>query len=131
MFANRIAMGLGLAPPRFRWVPYDDALMYPLNNDALKAENSDRRFFFEREEALLTRYVKELGLRTLPATLDEYLKTVVTPTLERQKEAGAVAIKFEMAYLRSLEVRSIDAASAARVCLASLAAADRRRHTGL
>src|SRR5437588_8323 len=135
MFANRIAMGLGLAPPRFRWVPYDDALMYPLNNDALKAENSDRRFFFEREEALLTRYVKELGLRTLPATLDEYLKTVVTPTLERQKEAGAVAIKFEMAYLRSLEVRSIDAASAARAYASlrsrPLTAADTQAYEGL
>jgi len=115
MLANRIAMGRGLAPSRFRWVPYDDALMYPLNNDALKAENPDRRFFFDREEALLARYLKELGLSALPATLDGYLKTVVTPTLERQKQAGAVAIKFEMAYLRSLEVRNVDAPAAARV----------------
>jgi hypothetical protein len=27
MFANRVVMGRGLTPPRFRWVPYDDALM--------------------------------------------------------------------------------------------------------
>jgi hypothetical protein len=114
MFANRIAMGRGLLPPRFRWVPFDDALMYPLNNDGLKAENPDRRFFFEREEILLGRYLKNLGLNTTPSTLDEYLKTVITPTLERQKQAGAVAIKFEMAYLRSLEVQKVDAASAAR-----------------
>ena len=30
--ANRVAMGRGLQPPRFRWVPFDDALMLPLNN---------------------------------------------------------------------------------------------------
>jgi len=27
MFANRVAMGRGLNPPRFLWVPFDDALM--------------------------------------------------------------------------------------------------------
>ena len=31
MLANRIAMGPGLAPPRFRWVPFDDALLFPLD----------------------------------------------------------------------------------------------------
>jgi hypothetical protein len=114
MFANRVAMGPGLVRPRFRWVPFDDALMYPLNNDGLKAENPDRRFFFAREEALLARYMKDLGLSSAPATLDEYLTAVVTPTLERQKQAGAVAMKFEMAYLRSLEVHDVDRSSAAK-----------------
>ena len=32
MLANRIAMGPGLSPPRFRWVSYVDALMLPLSN---------------------------------------------------------------------------------------------------
>ncbi|MBV8207871.1 MAG: amidohydrolase family protein [Acidobacteria bacterium] len=114
MFANRINMGRGLTAPRFRWVPYDDALMYPLNNDGLKAENPDRRFFFGREETILKSYIQQSGLSAVPDTLDGYLKQVVTPTLERQKHAGAVAIKFEMAYLRSLEVRRVDEAAAAR-----------------
>src|SRR5438270_12898711 len=35
MLAKRIAMGRGLQPPRFRWVPYDDALMYPLHNTVM------------------------------------------------------------------------------------------------
>jgi predicted TIM-barrel fold metal-dependent hydrolase len=39
----------------------------------------------------------------LPPSLDAYLKNVVTPTLERQKKNGAVAIKFEAAYLRKLD----------------------------
>ena len=101
MLANRIAMGRGLAAPRFRWVPYDDALMYPLDNTVME-ENPDRKFFYSREEMLLKRYLNDLKLSAAPATLDEYLKKVVTPTLESQKKAGAVAIKFEAAYLRSL-----------------------------
>src|ERR1700751_2499108 len=32
MFANRVTMGRGLPSPRFLWVPFDDALMYPLSN---------------------------------------------------------------------------------------------------
>jgi uncharacterized protein len=102
MLANRIAMGPGLAAPRFLWVPYDDALLVPLNNQGLAGENPDRKFFFSREEMLLQRYVKDSGLSALPATLDDYMARVVAPTLERQKKDGAVAIKFEAAYLRSL-----------------------------
>ena len=102
MLANRIALGPGLTAPRFLWVPYDDALLVPLNNQALASENPDRKFFFSREEMLLQRYVKDSGLSALPATLDEYLARVVAPTLERQKKGGAVAIKFEVAYLRTL-----------------------------
>jgi len=30
--ANRVALGRGLQPPRFRWVPFDDALLFPLKN---------------------------------------------------------------------------------------------------
>jgi uncharacterized protein len=102
MLANRIALGPGLAAPRFLWVPYDDALLVPLNNQALASENPDRKFFFSREEMLLQRYLKDSGLSAIPATLDDYLARVVVPTLERQKKAGAVAVKFEAAYLRTL-----------------------------
>jgi uncharacterized protein len=102
-FANRVAMGRGLDAPRFRWVPFDDALLFPLNNDALAAETPDRKFFFGRENMLLARYRKETGNALLPPTLAEYAARVVTPELERQKQAGAVAIKFEAAYLRSLD----------------------------
>jgi hypothetical protein len=30
MLANRVAMGQGIQPPRFLWVPFVDALMFPL-----------------------------------------------------------------------------------------------------
>jgi hypothetical protein len=44
-FANRVAMGRGLQPPRFRWVPFVDALMFPLNNTAVANETPDRKIF--------------------------------------------------------------------------------------
>ncbi len=115
MFANRVAMGPGLAPPRFLWVPFEDALMYPLNNSGLAAKNSDRKAFFADEDRLLQRYLKESGYSEPPASFDDYLKKVVSATLERHKRGGAIAVKFEAAYLRSLEFEDPPPAEAARV----------------
>jgi hypothetical protein len=103
MLANRVTMGPGLPKDRFRWVAYADALMYPLPADSL-IHNSDQKAFFALEEKLLQRYYKAAGVAGKPATLDEYLTKVVRPTLERQRQGGAVAEKFEMAYLRPLEI---------------------------
>ncbi len=111
--ANRVALGRGLQPPRFRWVPFDDALLLPLNNSSVAYETPDRKFFYSREEMLLKRYLKDLTLTALPGTLPEYTSRVVTPTLELQKKNGAAAIKFEAAYLRSLDFGPIPADPAA------------------
>jgi predicted TIM-barrel fold metal-dependent hydrolase len=115
MLANRVRMGRGVEPPRFRWVPYADALLFPLDNTQLAARNSDRKAFFADEDILLRSYLKDAGLTGRPASLDEYLTRVVTPTLERHKQGGAVAEKFEAAYLRSLEFDNADRAAAAKV----------------
>jgi hypothetical protein len=115
MLANRIAMGRGLTPPRFRWVSFVDALLFPLNNDAEKAKNPDRKHFFEDEEALLKRYLKECGLGGLPDNLDDYLSKVVSATLQRQKQQGVVAVKFEVAYLRSVDFGDPTKAEASEV----------------
>jgi predicted TIM-barrel fold metal-dependent hydrolase len=89
--------------------------MYPLNNSGLAAKNSDRKAFYADEDRLLARYLKECGLNEPPAALDDYLKKVVTATLERHKRGGAVAVKFEAAYLRTLEFEDVPQADAARV----------------
>ena len=115
MLANRIAMGPGLAAPRFRWVPFADALMLPLDTRDEATRSPDTRSLYPKEAALLRRYVREAGLTALPGTLDAYVRTVVTPTLEGQQRGGAVAVKFEAAYLRSLDFGTDDAAAAARV----------------
>ena len=112
MLANRVAMGPGLAAPRFLWVPFVDALLFPLNNSSLAARNSDRKTFFADEERLLKRYLKDSGLTQPPAQLDDYLAKVVTGTLERQKRAGAVAVKYEAAYLRSLDFEDVQRSDA-------------------
>jgi hypothetical protein len=115
MLANRVAMGSSIQPPRFRWVPYADALLFPLDNSALALQNSDRKSFFALEDHLRQRYLRDAGMEKPPATLAEYLARVVTPTLERQRQGGAVAEKFEAAYLRSLAFDPVDRAEAARI----------------
>jgi hypothetical protein len=104
MLANRVEMGTGVAPPRFRWVPYIDALLFPLDNSGLAARTPDRSQFFPLEDHVRARYLEAAALKAIPATLGDYLRLVVTPTLERHKQQGAVAEKFELAYLRSFDI---------------------------
>lgn len=115
MLANRVAMGRGIAPPRFLWVPYADALMYPLSNQHLISRAPDYQELFTDEERLLKRYLTESGMSGVPASFDEYLRKVVTGVLQRQKEGGAVAVKFEAAYLRTLSFGNPAKSEAERV----------------
>ena len=115
MFANRVAMGRGLVAPRFRWVSFVDALIFPLSNEAAKKSNPDYRGFYPGEELLLKRYLASVGLKALPITLDAYLAKVVTATLESEKREGAIAVKFEAAYLRKLDFDEADIGAARRV----------------
>lgn len=120
MIANRVAMGEGLPRERFLWAAYADALMYPFPTEGL-AVNSDRKAFFALESKLLGTYYREAGMTGRPGTLDEYLRKVVTATLERHKASGAVAEKFEMAYLRSLGIGNPSKAEADRAWRAGAA----------
>lgn len=115
VLANRVTMGPELQAPRFRWVPYADALIFPLDNAVAKAANRDYAALYPAEEKLLQRYMEESGVHTLPATLADYCRTVVTPTLERHKAGGAVAEKLEIAYLRWLDFGPAAEADATRI----------------
>ena len=115
MLANRVAMGPGLTSSRFRWVSFADPLLYPLSNRNEAAVTPDRAKLFPLTAKLLRRYLADLTIARVPATLDGYLKTVVTPTLEAQRRGGAVAIKFEAAYLRSLDFGDASALAATGV----------------
>jgi len=103
MLANRIAIGRGLDQKRFRWVTYGDPFLLPFSTMKARATNADVKFFYSQEEKLFRRFLSELKISKLPATFDQYLKTIVTPTLERHKERGAMAVKFVAAYYRSLD----------------------------
>jgi hypothetical protein len=113
--ANRVSMAPDLPGARFKWVPYADALIFPLDNSVAKAANRDYAAFYPAEEKLLQQYTAESGARALPASLSDYCRTIVTPTLERHKAAGAVAEKLEIAYLRWLDFAPAPEADAARV----------------
>ena len=115
MFANRIAMGPGLEPPRFRWVPFDDPLLFPLDTRVEASRTPDTRSLYPKEAALLRRYLADLGLTAVPPALDQYIAGVVVPTLQHQRERGAIAIKFEVAYLRSLDFADPDSTVARAV----------------
>jgi predicted TIM-barrel fold metal-dependent hydrolase len=115
MLANRVAMGRGLLPPRFRWVSFADALMLPLDNRGEAARTPDTKPLYPLETKLLQRYLRDLGLTAVPRTLDRYQHDVVTATLERQRVAGAVAVKFEAAYLRPLDFDPADSAAASAI----------------
>lgn len=103
MFANRVAMGRGLSAPRFRWVPFADPLLFPLNNEGMSKPNPDYRERYVGAERILKRYLREAGVTKPPPTLDQYLRKLVTATLERQRRQGAIALKFATAYHRALD----------------------------
>jgi predicted TIM-barrel fold metal-dependent hydrolase len=115
MMSNRISMGAGLAPPRFRWIAFADPLMLPLDVRGEAARTPDTRPLYPREAKLLARYLREINVRALPATLDAYVTGVVVPTLARMRSNGAVGIKFEAAYLRPLDFDDPDPAAATRI----------------
>src|SRR3954452_20066551 len=114
MLANRVTMGRGLTSDRFKWVPFVDTFLFPLQNRSYKSRDPEHNAFFSREEALLTRYLQASGNKRLPATLDDYL-TFVSHQLESWKATGAVALKFELAYLRDLKIGNPTRESAERV----------------
>ncbi|MDQ2843727.1 MAG: amidohydrolase [Acidobacteriota bacterium] len=114
MLANRVSMGSGLSPDRFKWVPFVDMFLFPLNNNAIKAKDPEHKAFLEREERLLDGYMQAAQLRHLPPNLDDYL-TFVSHRLESWKSQGAVALKFEMAYLRDLQISHPQKENAERV----------------
>jgi uncharacterized protein len=115
MLANRVALGAGLTSPRFRWVAFVDPLMLPLDTRAEAARTADTKALYPLEAKLLQRYLHDLGLTHLPASLAAFQRDVVTATLERERQAGAVAIKFEAAYLRPLDFDPADSATAAAI----------------
>jgi len=117
MLANRVAFGRGLNSPRFRWVAYGDPLLLPFSTEKARQANSDVKFFYAQEEKLFKRFLSELKIPKLPAMFEQYLKTVVTPTLERHKEGGAVAVKFVATYYRSLDFAESSKAEANNIYL--------------
>ena len=90
---NAAELGLGQTPPRFYLVKYTNDFLYPSSHMLYPYSNT--------------------GDIKPAATLEEYIKTVVTPALESFKQEGAMAIKFTTAYLRPLNFEKISSGEAA------------------
>jgi len=99
--ANRVSMPSYLQPSHFRWVFFVDAFLFPLNNQELASKNPDLQLNVPLEEKLLQRYLAQAHLNQLPGNLADYL-AFASGILEANQKAGAVGIKFEIAYFRPL-----------------------------
>ena len=101
--ANRVGMAnTSLDRQRFKWVPSIDAYLFPLNNSVYKKQHPAFQGFFSSEEKVLDRYLA-LVETARPRRFDAYLR-FVRESVSRLKTDGAIAVKFELAYLRSLSV---------------------------
>jgi uncharacterized protein len=98
--ANRVAMDYLEENPRFRFVFFVDPFMFPFDNQKL-AISPDRAVYFPIQEKALHRYLQQAGVSQLPADFAGY-EAAMHRKLELDKQHGAVALKFEAPYFRSL-----------------------------
>jgi hypothetical protein len=99
--ANRVALAPYLNPKRFHWVFFVDSFLFPFDNHEQAAENGDMAVYVPLQEKMFQRYMKQEGVSSLPADLAGY-EAFVRQTLADNQKKGGVAIKFEVAYFRSL-----------------------------
>jgi hypothetical protein len=101
VLANRVRLAPYLSPKRFRWVFFVDSVLFPFDNKAIIARNGDEAVYVPLQEKKLKHELEQEGLSAIPASFDDYL-AFVTRLLEDNQRHGGVAIKFEIAYFRSL-----------------------------
>ena len=99
--ANRAMMADYLDPKRFVWVFFADAFMWPFDNQKERARNGDQAVYIPLQEKMLHRWMEQEHIKQPPAGFDEYLK-FISQTLEANQKKGGIAMKFEVAYFRSL-----------------------------
>jgi len=112
--ANRVDMaGTPLDRTRFKWVPFLDAYLFPLNNSVYKKQGPESAVFFSCYEKLLKKYY-DLVETSRPRTFEAYLR-FVHESFSRLKADGAVAVKFAAAYLRPLAFDDVSPRQARRI----------------
>jgi len=100
--ANRAFMAPYLDAKRFHWVFFGDSFFYPFDNRAQTASTPDMGVYIPLQEKMLARWKKQEGVQGLPEDLAGYEDFVRRTMADNQQKHGAVAIKFEAAYFRSL-----------------------------
>jgi hypothetical protein len=100
--ANRAMMAPYLDPKRFHWVFFGDSFFFPFDNSERRASTPDMGVYIPLQEKMLARWKKQEGIEGLPEDLAGYEDFVRRTMSDNQQKHGAVAIKFEAAYFRSL-----------------------------
>lgn len=100
--ANRAMMADYLDPKRFVWVFFADSFMWPFDNASERSRNPDEEVYIPLQEKMLHRWMQQEGVAKLPPIFPDYLN-FVTHTLEDNQKKGAIAEKFEVAYLRPVK----------------------------
>jgi hypothetical protein len=100
---NQPKLGLGQSPPRFYWVPLAGFFLDPLY------------MYGTHDHHMYGTHDNNASDRKPSPTLEEYTKTVVSPSLESYKQEGAIAIKFGTAYTRPLNFNKVSSVEAAFV----------------
>jgi hypothetical protein len=99
--ANRVALAPYLDPKRFHWVFFVDSFLFPFDNRDQSGKNGDLGVYIPLQEKVLQRYEKQENLAGIPADLAAY-ESFVRQTVADNQKKGGVAMKFEVAYFRSL-----------------------------
>lgn len=99
--ANRVAMPDYLDKKRFLWAFFVDSFLFSFDNRAIRERNVDQQTYMPLQEKKLKRELKQASLNALPESLDGYLR-FISHVMEQDRQQGAIAIKFEAAYFRSL-----------------------------
>lgn len=98
ILVNMPSLGPGQNAPRFLWVPQADGFLFPLSS----------------EDERINSFRKGVGLGATPSSLSEHLDTIRS-RLGQWKKAGAVAIKFAVAYSRPLDFARVSEEEATRI----------------
>jgi uncharacterized protein len=101
--ANRAMMADYLDRKRFVWVFFADSFLWPFDNQKERARNADQQVYMPLQEKMLHRWMDQEHVSQLPASFDDYLKFVSSVLEDNQKNKGAIAMKFEVAYFRPLK----------------------------
>jgi len=101
--ANRAMMADYLDPKRFVWVFFADSFMWPFDNKHEIGRNVDEGVYIPLQEKMLHRWMAQQSVTQLPATLDDYLRFITQVLEDNQKNKGGIAMKFEVAYFRSMK----------------------------
>lgn len=100
--ANRAMMADYLDPKRFPWVFFADSFLWPFDNTKETARNIDQQVYMPLQEKMLKRWMQQEKVTQLPVGFAEYLKLISQTLEDNQKNKGAIAMKFEVAYFRPL-----------------------------